>query len=142
MLPLIAVSAKPKRFRSPAPVHPAPLGGRDAHLVLKRALEGGLGLVAGKLGDGSGRHFRCVERVDSDRYANVSQQLAGRTAETPSSSSSPYRPNTRNGSRYCPPPCTTLPPARRCRRLLISISTISSPSTRRADTDATERCPN
>jgi hypothetical protein len=40
---LIAVSAKPKRFRSRAPVHPAPLSGRDAHLVLKRALEGGLG---------------------------------------------------------------------------------------------------
>jgi hypothetical protein len=60
-------------------VHPAPLGGRDAHLVLKRALEGGLGLVAGKLGGGAGRHVRCLERVGSDRHADVSQQLGGET---------------------------------------------------------------
>ena len=34
-----------------------------------------------------------------------------------------------------PAPCTTLPPARRCRRLPISISATSSSSSRRADTD-------
>src|SRR5438105_9904167 len=82
MLRLIAVSVKPECFPSRAPVHPAPLGGRDAHLVLKRALEGGLGLVAGKLSDSAGRHVQCLERVGGDRHADVSQQLAGRTAET------------------------------------------------------------
>src|SRR5271168_5137712 len=82
MLPLIAVSVKPKPFLSRASVRPAPLGGRDAHLVFERPLEGGLGLVAGKLGDGAGRYVRCLEPVGSDRHADVSQQLAGRTAET------------------------------------------------------------
>ena len=82
MFALIAVSVKPNRFRSGASMRPAPLGGRDAHLVLERALEGRFGLVAGKLGDGAGRHARCLERVGSDRHADVSQQLGGRTAET------------------------------------------------------------
>src|SRR5271168_3744915 len=82
MLPLIAVSERPEPFLRRASVRPAPLGGCDAHLVLERALEGGLGLVAGKLGDGAGRHVRCLERVGSDRHADISQQLAGRTAET------------------------------------------------------------
>src|SRR5215813_7402983 len=62
--------------------HFAPLGGGDAHLVLKCALEGGLGLVAGKLSDGAGRDVRRLERVGSDGHADVGQQFAGRTAET------------------------------------------------------------
>jgi hypothetical protein len=61
------------------------------------------------------------------------------TGATPSPSSSPYRPNTCDGSRHCPPPCTKLLPARRCRRLPILISTISSSSSRRADTDGIDR---
>ena len=57
MLPLIAVSVKPKCFcfRSRASVRPAPLGGRDAHLVLERALEGCLRLVASELGESTDR---------------------------------------------------------------------------------------
>src|SRR5260370_32485215 len=49
--------------------------------MLERALEGGLRLVASELGDGAGRHVRCLERVGSDRHANVGEQVAGRTAE-------------------------------------------------------------
>ena len=38
-------------------------------------------MVSGKLGDGTGRHVRCLDRVGSDRHANVGEQVAGRTAQ-------------------------------------------------------------
>ncbi len=39
-------------------------------------------MVAGKRGDGAGRHVRCLEGVGSDRNTDVAEQIAGRTAET------------------------------------------------------------
>src|SRR5260370_38601864 len=78
---LECLSWKPGWFLNSGSVRPAPLTGRDAHLVLVRALEGGLRLVAGKPSDSSGRHVRCLQRVGSDRHANVSEQIAGGTAE-------------------------------------------------------------